>query len=248
MMPPIVSVIMPVYHTEEYLKEAVDSILNQTFKDLELIILCDADQPEVLKILKSFNDYRMRIHIMIMYHNVSEKMNLACNYVRGKYVARMDSDDISLPDRIEKQVAFLNKYSNVGIIGGQIEYINPDGTHRNQIHLPKSYAGILWAMAHYNPIANPTFMMRAELFRKFRYNTEIVTGVEDYDYWVHAANVTKICNLPDCVLKYRIKDISGFIGNAFYTRDEQRRTDEELIRQKAKGIFWRNLKWILFPG
>jgi glycosyltransferase involved in cell wall biosynthesis len=246
MMPPTVSVVMPIYHTEEYLKEAVGSILDQTCRDLELIALCDADQPEVIRILKLFNDYRVYIRILKSYHNVSEKMNLACGQVRGKYVARMDSDDISLPGRLEKQVSFLDKHPNVGIVGGQIEYINPDGTRRGRMHLPTSYVGILWAMAHYNPIANPTFMMRSELFQKFRYNTEIVTGVEDYDYWVHAANVTKICNLPDCVLKYRVKDTSGLTGNAFYNRNAQRKVDEELIRRKAKGIFRRNLRHVIF--
>ena len=244
---PLVSVVMPVYHTEEYLHESVASILNQTVPDIELLAICDSNQYEVHEILESFHDIRLHIYTLNKNTNVPAAMNLVRNLVDGKYVARMDSDDISLPDRFEKQVAFLESHPDVGVVGGQIDYIKPDGHHepRRWVWFPTSYAGILWALSKYNPIANPTFMMRADLYKRTEWDTSFVSGIEDYDYWVRLADKTKICNLPDDVLKYRLKDISKLSALAFYNRNDQRKADEKLIRDKATGIFWRNWKRIL---
>jgi len=244
-MQPLVSVVMPIYHTEEYLHESVASILNQTVPDIELLAICDSNQYEVHEILESFHDIRLHIYTLNKNTNVPAAMNLARNLVDGKYVARMDSDDISLPDRFEEQVAFLESHPDVGVVGGQIEYIFEHGQHHSWLKLPTSYAGILRALPKYNPIANPTFMMRADLYRRTEWDTSFVSGIEDYDYWVRLADQTKICNLPDYILKYRLKDISALSALPFYNRNDQRKADEKLIRDKATGIFWRNWKRIL---
>ena len=248
MMRPSVSVVMPIYHTEDYLHEAVSSILNQTVPDIELLAICDSSQDEVISILKSFHDSRLYIYPLIKNTNVPEAMNYARQLVDGKYVARMDSDDISTPDRFEKEIAFLESHPDVGIVGGQIEYINPDGTHRQWFKLPTTYAGILLALPKYNPIANPTILMRSSLYKRTVWDSSSIHGAEDYDYWVRIADKTKICNLPDYVLKYRVKDISQLSTLAFYNRGDNRKADEQITRNKAKGIFWRNWKRVVFGG
>jgi glycosyltransferase involved in cell wall biosynthesis len=247
MMQPLVSVVMPIYHTEEYLYKAVSSILNQTHQNLELLAICDSSQNEVISILKSFHDPRLHVCALLENTNVPVAMNYARNLIHGEYVARMDSDDISMPDRFEKEVAFLESHPDVGVVGGQIDYIKPNGHHEpcRWVWFPTSYAGILWALPKYNPIANPTVMMRADLYKRAVWDTLLVSGIEDYDYWVRLADQTKICNLPDDVLKYRLKDISTLSALSFYNRNDQRKADEAKIQKKAKGIFWRNWKRIL---
>jgi glycosyltransferase involved in cell wall biosynthesis len=230
---PLVSVVMPC-HTEKYLVEAVQSILDQTYPNFELIAICDPDNMDIVRALHGFKDRRIKAVDTQFKVNVSDKMNLARALTRGKYVARMDSDDLAHPDRLEKQVAFLDAHPDIGVVGTQMEYVNEDGTHKEWLRLPTSFPHILWALPRYNPIANPAVMMRAEIFRELWHDPAITT-VEDYDYWVRAARLTKIENLPDYLHKYRIHPANTSKNN------DERNHWVPAIQEKAKGIFWERL-------
>ena len=244
-IPPTISVIMPVSHTEEFLAEAVGSILTQTYRYLELLVICDPLQAEVAQILAGFDDLRMHIIVPKAILSVPVAMNYAKEYIRGEFVARMDSDDVALPDKFEKQVQFLRDHPNVGIVGGQIEYINEDGSHQQYLKLPRSYPAILYALPRYNPIANSTFLMRRKDYMALHYDPIIICGNEDYDYWVRAARQGIIIrNLPDVVLKYRMKDRTK-LGGMFYTRNAQRYAIEQDIQHRAQGLLRRNMNQIL---
>jgi glycosyltransferase involved in cell wall biosynthesis len=230
MMDPKVSVVMPC-HTDKYLAEAVESILDQSFGDFELIAICDPDNMDVMRILYDFEDKRITVLEPPRHVNVSEKMNHVRRCVRGEYVARMDSDDISHPDRLKMQVDYLDTHPDVGAVGAQIDYIDENGNQLDSLSLPTSYAGILFALPRYNPIANSTTMIRSDLFRQLHYDEEI-TVVEDYDYWVRAVRATKIVNLPDYLVKYRIHP--GQVSNNNQERDKW----VPIIQERARGIFW----------
>ena len=245
MTSPTISIIMPVSHTEKFLAEAVGSILTQTYRDLELITICVPLQEEVAQILAGFDDPRLRIIVPKAVLSVGVAMNYAKDYLQGEFVARMDSDDIALPDRFEKEITFLHEHPNVGVVGGQIEYINEDGSHQQDLKLPCSYTGILLAMPRYNPIANSTFLMRRKDYMALHYDPGMVYGNEDYDYWVRAARQGVIIrNLPDVVLKYRMKDRTK-LGGVFYERNAQRNVIERGIRERARGLVSRNFNQIL---
>jgi glycosyltransferase involved in cell wall biosynthesis len=202
-------------------------------------------QAEVDRILSGFDDPRVHIIVTKAFLNVSVKMNYAKEFIKSEYVARMDSDDISLPERFKKQVAFMQDHPKVGICGGMMEYINEDGTHNGYLLPPCSYFMILLSMRHVNPIANPTFIMRARDYMALSYDPTINTGVEDYDYWVRAARRGIVMrNIPDIVLKYRLKDRTKLKG-AFYERNGQRAKDERDIQNRARGLVFRNIRGIL---
>ena len=129
MNPPLVSVIMSVYNAEKFLNSAIESITNQTFTDFEFIIIEDCSTDKTLEILREFKEKDNRIKIIQKEKNEGPKgfiknLNLGLNMAQGKYVARMDSDDISLPERFQKQVIFLENNPEISMVGAQIDFIN----------------------------------------------------------------------------------------------------------------------------
>ena len=118
---PKVSVLMPVYNTkEEYLREAIESILNQTFTDFEFIIINDGSTNNAEEVIKSYKDSRIKYYRQEN-HGLIYTLNYGLSLCNGEYIARMDSDDISLPFRFEKQIEVLDKNPNIGIVGGLIK-------------------------------------------------------------------------------------------------------------------------------
>ena len=129
---PTLSVIMSVYNAEKYLSQAIESILNQSFEDFEFIIIEDCSTDNSLKIIKNYviNDKRIRIIQKAKNKKMRgfiENLNIGLSEAKGKYIARMDSDDISHPDRFEKQVLFLDSHPNVFMVGSAINFIDENG-------------------------------------------------------------------------------------------------------------------------
>ena len=126
---PLVSVIMSVYNAEKFLNSAIESITNQTFTDFEFIIIEDCSTDKTLEILKEFKEKDNRIKIIKKEKNEGPKgfiknLNVGLNMAQGKYIARMDADDISLPERFQKQVIFLENNPEISMVGAQIDFIN----------------------------------------------------------------------------------------------------------------------------
>ena len=114
---PMISVIMPVYNAQQYLREAIDSVLDQTFSDFEFIIFDDGSTHESLKIIQSYQDLRIRLISGKGNRKLVPPLNEAMQMAKGKYLARMDSDDISLSNRFEEQVAFMEKNPDIDVCG-----------------------------------------------------------------------------------------------------------------------------------
>lgn len=199
---PTVSVIMPVYNSAQYLAEAVESILKQSFADFEFIIINDGSTDASHDILTHYQLLDKRIRL---YHQenrgIVESLNRGCNLSRGKYIARMDSDDISLPERLAKQVSFLETHSQVGVcgtwvqlFGGTTGVVRPS-TDSEMIRIKLLFESML---AHPSVMMRRQVMINNNLFYRDGYD-----GAEDYDLWLRFSQHTLLANIPEILLRYR---------------------------------------------
>lgn len=199
-----VSVVLPLFNAERFLGEAVASILAQTFADFELLAIDDGSTDRSIEILYRYSsDARVRV-FQRSHRGQPAAMNFGCAVAQGKYIARMDADDISLAARFERQVEFLDRHPNIAILGTQLERIREDGTHIDVTNVPLEHAEIAANMQKYCCMFHPTVMMRAEAVRSLGgYRTAFVAA-EDHDLWLRASERFELANLPEILLKYRI--------------------------------------------
>ena len=150
------SVIMPVYNGEKYLKEAIDSILNQTFSDFEFIIVNDCSSDNTEDIIKSYKDNRIVYLKNEENSGVATTLNRGLDIAKGEYIARMDADDISLPKRFEKQVDFMDKNKNCIICGSNTELF---GAISGRTYVPLTDSAIRATVIFSSPFTHPTVMI-----------------------------------------------------------------------------------------
>lgn len=205
---PIVSVIMSVYNEkEEWIMESVNSILNQTFSDLEFIIVNDnPTNKDCIDILEKVEKLDPRIHIMTNERNsgLAYSMNRAMEIAKGKYVARMDADDISLPTRLANQVEYLDRHKDISILGTQIKMFGHQEKYWINLSSPKE---IKAKMFFKSCIAHPTAMFRIETLQKYNlFYDETYKSTQDYDLWSRALFNVKLANLNKILLLYRIHE------------------------------------------
>lgn len=200
---PKISVVMPVYNGEKYLREAIDSILNQTFTDFEFIIIDDGSTDNTEKIIKSYDDNRILCIKNEKNLGVADSLNRGLDMARGEYIARMDADDISLPERFEKQVRFLKKHKNVAVCGAETEVFGD--VEPKVAYTVFGYKRVKVAMLFSSSLAHPIVMMRNSVIQKehFRYNNDF-DKVEDYDLWLRILEKYDIDNARGVLLKYRL--------------------------------------------
>ena len=204
---PKVSVILPVYNAEAYLAEAIDSILDQSLTDLELIAVDDGSSDASVDMLNAYAAKDARVQVITQENGgVSRACNIAIDAARGQYVARMDSDDIAWKERFAKQAAYLDAHSDVVAIGTQFRLIDPEGRLLKQLELPLDHetidarhAGGEGALS----ICNPSSMMRRDALLKVgKYNNEF-RSAHDIELFLRLAEVGKLANLEDTLLDYR---------------------------------------------
>ena len=165
---PLISVVMPTYNSIRFIRESIESILNQTFVDFELIIIDDGSTDGSSEIIADYKKYDNRIYVCTNPKNLGivASLNRGLSCARGQYIARMDSDDISYPTRFQKQIDFLDKYSDVGILGGAVQYIDSDGKTLGMNAYPTDDMAIRWTCLFSNPFAHPTVMIRKCVLEK----------------------------------------------------------------------------------
>jgi glycosyltransferase involved in cell wall biosynthesis len=197
---PKISVIMPVYNSGLYLKQAIDSILNQSFRDFELFVIDDASTDNSVSIIRSYEDNRIELIAKPKNTGYTDSLNLSIPRANGKYIARMDSDDIALPERFERQVHFMDHNPDVLIVGSAYKVIDSDFTY----HPPVGCEQVKLNALMESPLAHPTVLMRNEIFSQYglRYNKHF-EPTEDYDLWTRVLEYGKIDNLPEVLLHYR---------------------------------------------
>ena len=200
---PSVSVLMPVYNGEEYLGEAIESILNQTFRDFEFIIINDGSTDHSAEIVQSYDDPRIRYFESEQNMGLARSLNRGLALARSPYITRMDQDDISLPERLAKQVDSLNAHPEVGVLGCAVQLIDAGGKLSNIQRYPAEHGVLRWHLCFKSPIAHPTVMMRREVVARVGgYSIDIVHA-EDYDLWRRLSWVTHLSNLEEVLLCYR---------------------------------------------
>lgn len=212
---PLVSVVMPVYNASLFLKEAIESILNQTYENFEFIIINDGSTDASLQIIESFNDPRIKLVNNERNLGIIKTRNKGLQLAKGKYIANMDADDISLPTRLEKQIAFLEKHPDVVILASKLVLINQfndeigiwpedDGVVTNE--------GISKTLPIINCIGQPTVMMRRDVVTSIMYNDRYIHN-EDWGLWLDILALNyRISKLPEVLLRYRQHESSTTIS------------------------------------
>ncbi|NMB57375.1 glycosyltransferase [Candidatus Beckwithbacteria bacterium] len=204
-MNPVVSVIMPVFNAEKYLKKAIESILSQTFTDFEFIIINDGSSDNSEKIIKSYPDKRIRYFKNKKNQNLARCLNFAIKKAKGRYIARMDADDISYKNRFKKQYQFLQQNSQINICGTFADIINEKGQIIKNFKKPTQDNEIKLSLFFGNQLIHSSVFVRKEIFEKYQYNPNLKKG-QDYELWVRLAFAKNIyfANLDENLLKYRL--------------------------------------------
>lgn len=199
---PEISVIMPVFNSERFLGLSIDSILNQSHPSLELIIINDGSTDESEKIITSFNDKRI---VYLKNHEnlkIAKSLNIAISHAKGKYIARMDADDIAHPDRLKIQFDFMEANAHVDACGSWITAFDTNGDHR-LIKYPIQHEEIKIRLIFECPIAHPTVFAKSKFFKENIYE-ELYIPAEDYKLWSDAIEKHRFHNIPAPLLSYRI--------------------------------------------
>jgi len=225
----LISVVMPVYNREEYLREAIESILNQTLRDFEFIIVDDGSTDNSSEIIKSYSD--KRIHYIRLAENSGNTVarNMGMKAASGKHIAIMDSDDISVPERFQKQYDFLEKHPEIGIVGGFKKMFTSE--YQFLQHYPSKPDYVKSFLFFKNAVGQPTVMMRREIIEEHDlYYDPKLENMEDYDLWYRATMAgVEIANLDEVLLYYRLSpsQMSSHIDDR---------------KEMLKGFFRRRLK------
>jgi len=199
---PRVSVVMSVYNGERYLRQAVESILDQTFTDFEFIIVDDGSSDGTWNILNGYVDPRIRLVRNEENIGLTKSLNKGLALARGQYVARMDADDVSLPERLEKQVSFLDAHAKVGVVGTSYWELTP-ANERRPMAVPLTDMGIRFYLLFHNAFAHSSVTARkAVLERVGRYDPALPYA-QDYDLWTRVAAVSQLANLSHRLLLLR---------------------------------------------
>lgn len=225
---PKVTVLLPVYNEERYLREALASVLAQTFVDFELLLIDDGSSDGSAKIAEECTDPRLRLELNDRNRGQPATLNRGLGLASGQYIARMDADDICLPRRLEEQVRFMDQHPQIGICGTAVRVLGSDEVWS----CPLEHEEIRCALLFYNAFNHPTVMLRRDVFECFHLQYDVTTSTaEDYDLWVRAVEVTETANLPDVLLEYRVhaEQISSVHG-----REQARIAEVIIARQLAK--------------
>lgn len=201
----LVSVIIPCYNGEKTIRQAVLSIVNQTYRNLEIIICNDCSTDNSEKILKDLQAQDSRIALLNNGVNLKlpKTLNKMIDYAHGEYIARMDADDISLPSRIEKEVCFLDENQDYGIVGCNAWQVR-NGRKCADSFLPLTNDDIQIYKAALSPFYHPTVMIRSQILKENHYNEDYVYA-QDYELWLRLLQKTKGYNLKERLFLYSIE-------------------------------------------
>jgi glycosyltransferase involved in cell wall biosynthesis len=229
-----ITVLLPVYNTAKYIENAIKSILNQTFTDFELLIINDGSTDKSVEIIKTFKDKRIQLIHNPVNLGLIKALNKGINLAKGKYIARMDADDVTMPNRLEKQVAFLENNPEYALVGTQANFIFGDKLSKTLFSMETS-SEILPVLSLFScPFIHPSVMIKTAILKEFYYN-EGFTAAEDYELWTRILKKYPCANLSESLLQYRIHD------NNISTTQNDKQIDS------VRRIYRANLEHILMP-
>ena len=200
---PRVSVILPAYNAEAYLKEAIDSILNQTFPDFQLIVINDCSADGTEEIIRQYADPRLVPVKNEKNLGIAATLNRGLSLAQGDYIARMDADDISLPHRLERQVAYLDTHPDIAVLGTNVETFDENGplcTGWSSTDPAQMKADLFFSCG----LAHPSVMMRKSVIQALGGYDPEFEGLEDYELWFRVARSHGVTTLPEVLFRYRV--------------------------------------------
>ncbi|WP_199883818.1 glycosyltransferase family 2 protein [Anaerosinus massiliensis] len=202
-----VTVLMPVYNAEQYLKEAIESILKQTFKNFEFLIINDGSTDHSEEIIRAYKDSRIRLICNERNSGLIYTLNKGLKLANGEYIVRMDADDISYIDRLEKQVAFMENNLGIGVCGTWLETF---GNGKSDVwKYSVEHEQIKAQLLFYSSMAHATIIIRTALVMKYQlfYDSSYLYA-EDYHLWTKCIDLFRFSNLQEVLYKYRLHDES----------------------------------------
>jgi glycosyltransferase involved in cell wall biosynthesis len=230
MSAPVISIIMPFYNAAPFLAEAVKSILDQTFRNFEFIIINDGSTDESENIIQSFSDKRIKYILNDKNMGLVYSLNKGLETAEGSLIARMDGDDISMPDRLERQFEYLRMHPEADLVATQVQLINEKGQLTGFWKEDRENCSpdlIREFLVVNNCIAHPTILAKAEIIKKLRYR-EAQGQAEDYDLWLRWVSAgNSIHKVDQVLLKHRI------LPNSF-TRSRQKNVFFKLAATKIR--------------
>jgi len=197
-----ISVVMSVHNGAQYLREAVESILNQTFTDFEFIIINDGSTDRTREILESYCDERI---ILIHQNNsgLTKALNIGIARARGRYIARQDSDDVSESDRLHNQIEYLRAHPETAVLGTAVTFIGPAGQTLGISRHPLDHDAITRELKVRNCFWHGSIMFLKSAFDAVGGYSEIFTATQDYDLWLRLSERHRVANLPIPLYRYR---------------------------------------------
>lgn len=229
---PLVSIGMAVRNCQGTLPLTLRSLLMQTYSDWELVLIDDGSSDETVSVAKQFADPRISLRVEKENLGLPARLNQAIEQSRGKYFARMDGDDIAYPQRLERQVAFLEAHPDVDLLGTWVVVFNKTGkalgkragSPDHQVICARPFAGF--------PIVHPTYLGKLDWFRRFRYDERILKS-QDQDLLLRSYRTSKFANLPEILLGYREERIElskTLAGRYFFV--------SSLMRESRRQRYW----------
>lgn len=222
-----VSVLMPVFNAEKYLAEAIDSIISQSFEDWELVIINDGSTDSSLSIIETYVDKRIRLINNPQNIGLIKTLNNGINLCHGEYIARMDADDISHPERLQQQVNFLEQNNNHILCGTNATVINNKGECTGKIVNPSDNIYLQINLLFTNPFIHPSVMLRKSALVNTLFNEKAI-HIEDYELWTRLAQTGQVANLRQALLQYRWHDTNVSVEHA----QTQEIAKNEIIRSQ----------------
>lgn len=255
---PKVTVLMSVYNSEQYLREAIDSILGQTYTDFEFLIINDGSKDKSLDIIKSYDDPRIRL-ISRANKGLTASLNEGIEKAKGEYIARQDSDDVSVLDRLEKEVAYLDAHPSVGLVGSNYTIMDSSGKELVTTNVFTRPHDLKLAQVTCNQYGHGSVMMRKAILDKVGGYDKRVGYVEDYDLWTRISRVADIANFEEPLFLYRRNDegitrqnLDLQIRQTFAVRDKafrhflKHRREYKVLFYKPSGTEYRRRKATLY--
>ena len=234
-MNPIVSIIMPAYNAEKFIREAIDSILNQTFRDFELLVLNDGSTDSTQTVVESYDDARIQL-INKENEGVAKTLNAGLQIARGKYIWRHDADDISLPRKLEHQVSFLENHPDIALCATQVAFMTEKGKVAWNKRQPKN--DWLGEKNHrivqfedfnpFSPITHGTVLFRHSILKSVPSYREAFITSEDIDMWLRMMEHAKLAVINECLSLHRLSSASATAVHGW---------KNEFYREQAKAYY-----------
>ncbi len=238
---PLVSIVMPVYNASLYIRDAVDSVFLQSFPDFEFIIVDDGSTDESVSIIKTYNDHRIRL--ILNEHDFIGSLNTGIKESKGKYIARMDSDDIMLSNRLQVQIDFMDQNPEIAICGS---YAESFGSGNGIMQLHTRHNDIISVMLLHNSMIHPSVMMRREIFINHEYKRDYPCA-EDYKLWTDLVmQGLRFANIPEILLKYRISENQVTSTRWLEMMSSTRKIQAEYVEYVMEQIIEVNEKYLGF--